>query len=140
MARPNTLDDPVRCREVAELFVAGASRQQIADQMGISDLATVTRWRRDARVKAIANRLIEDRVLEITRKVDGVIAQKLQHASTMTVRELLDIRKEFLGGKLREKTENVDGDTVSEAMAALENDEDFMEKVERLFKAETAKG
>lgn len=140
MARPNTLDDPVRCREVAELFVAGASRQQIADQMGISDLATVTRWRRDARVKAIANKLIEDRVLEITRKVDGVIAQKLQHASTMTVRELLDIRKEFLGGKLREKTENVDGDTVSEAMAALENDEDFMEKVERLFKAETAKG
>lgn len=106
--------------------------------MGVSDLDTVTRWRRDPRVKAIAHKLIDDRVLQITRKVDGVISEKLEHASELTVVELLAIRKEFLGGKLRERTENVDEDTVSEAMDALENDEHFMEKVERLFQKEAA--
>lgn len=133
MGRPHTLADPEKCRQVAEMFVAGCTRPEIAEVMGITDLDTVTRWRRDPRVKAIAHKLIDDRVLQITRKVDGVIAERLQHANEMSVRELLDIRKEFLGGKLREKTENVDDDTISQAMDALEGDEGFVEQVERLF-------
>jgi transposase-like protein len=139
MARPHMLADPEKARQVAELFVAGCTRQEIADTMGVTDLETVTRWRRDPRVKAIAHKLIDDRVLQITRKVDGVIAERLEHTSEMTVRELLDIRKEFLGGKLRQRTEDVDDGTTMEALEAIEGDEDFMDKVERLFQKEAAK-
>lgn len=137
MARPHTLADPEKCRQVAEMFVAGCTRPEIAEVMGVSDLDTVTRWRRDPRVKAIAHKLIEDRVLEVTRKVDSVIAQRLQEAEQLTMKELLEVRKEFLGGKLREKTENVDEDTMAEAMDLLENDPDFVDRLEKAFQKES---
>jgi hypothetical protein len=87
---------------------------------GVKDPATITRWRRDPRVKTYALKLIEDRVLQVTRKVDGVIAERLEHASDMTITELLAIRKEFLGGALRSQTEKADDETVNEAAAWLE--------------------
>lgn len=133
MGRPHTLADPEKCRQVAEMFVAGCTRPEIAEVMGITDLDTVTRWRRDPRVKAIAFKLIEDRVLEVTRKVDSVIAQRLQEAENLTMKELLEVRKEFLGGKLRERTENADEGTMAEAMELLENDPNFVDRLEKAF-------
>jgi hypothetical protein len=53
---------------------------------GVKDRDTITRWRRDPRVKAIALKIIEDRVLQVTRKVDGVIAERLENAENMTSR------------------------------------------------------
>lgn len=138
MARPHTLADPEKCKQVAELFTAGCSRQEIADIMGVSDLDTITRWRRDPRVKTIVMKLIEDRVLEVTRKVDAKIAAILQQ-DDLSVKELLAIRKEFLAGSLRAKTENVDEDTISEAMDAIEEGgQDFVDKVEDIFRRNTA--
>jgi hypothetical protein len=108
MARPNPLADPEFAKEVAEMFAAGASRQDMCDALGVKDRDTITRWRRDPRVKAIALKIIEDRVLQVTRKVDGVIAERLEHANEMTIQELIMIRKEFLGGALRAQTEKAD--------------------------------
>lgn len=132
--RPHTLADPTKAKLAAELFVAGCTRQEVADAMGVKDLDTITRWRRDPRVKTIASRLIEDRVLEVHRKVDSVIAQRLQDAENLTVKELLDIRKEFVGGKFRREVEGADEDTVSEAMEAIENNPNFVEELAELFK------
>lgn len=139
MARPNPLADPAFAKEVAEAFAAGLSRQDMCDMFGVKDRDTITRWRRDPRVKAYALKIIEDRVLQVTRKVDGVIAERLEHASDMTVMELLAIRKEFLGGALRAQTEKADDATVAEAMQALENNPDLMEQLDELLAGNSEK-
>lgn len=133
MARTNPLSNPDFAKQVAEAFVAGASRRAMADMFGVKDLDTITRWRRDPRVKVLAAKLTEDRVLQVTRKVDGVIAAKLEEASNMTVMELLAIRKEFLGGGARAKLDNVDEGTIGEAQDLIEKNPDFMEQLESII-------
>lgn len=131
--RPNPLNDPEFAQKVAEMFAAGASRKDMCEAFNVRDPMTVSRWRRDPRVKVHAMKIIEDRVLQVTRKVDGVIAARLDKAEEMTVTELLAIRKEFLGGSLRARTENVDGDTINEAQAWLENNPQAAEQLEQLL-------
>lgn len=133
MARPNPLSDPQFAQRVAEMFAGGASRQDMCEAFGVRDPATITRWRRDPRVKVFALKIIEDRVLQVTRKVDGVIANRLESAESMTITELLAIRKEFLGGALRQQTENVDGDTINEAQSWLESNPKAAEQLEQLL-------
>lgn len=133
MARPNPLANPDFAREVAEAFVGGLSRREMADIFGVKDLDTITRWRRDPRVKAIAMKLIEDRILQVTRRVDAVISEKLERASEMTVQELILIRKEFLGGALRAQTEKADAETINEAQTWLENNPDAAEQLEKIL-------
>lgn len=136
MARPNPLANPEFAKAVAEAFAAGLSRQEMCDTFGVKDRDTITRWRRDPRVKAYALKIIEDRVLQVTRKVDGVIAERLEHAEDMTITELLAIRKEFLGGALRAQTEKADEETVQEAMSFLEANPDAMEQLDAIMRGE----
>jgi hypothetical protein len=133
MARPSPLANPDFAKSVGEAFAAGLSRKQMAELFEVKDVDTITRWRRDPRVKAIALKIIEDRVLQVTRKVDGVIAERLEHANEMTVTELLAIRKEFLGGALRAQTEKADEDTIAEAQNWLEENPEAAEQLEQLF-------
>lgn len=136
MARPNPLSNPDFAKRVAEAFAGGASRSDMCEMFGVKDPDTITRWRRDPRVKSYALKLIEDRVLQVTRKVDGVIAERLSRASEMSVQELLAIRKEFLGGALRAQTEKADEQTVAEAQEWLEANPEKAEALERLLKGE----
>lgn len=136
MARPNPLADPAFAKSVAEAFAAGASRNDMCEMFGVKDPDTITRWRRDPRVKAYALKLIEDRVLQVTRKVDGVIAARLEEAEKMTVQELLAIRKEFLGGALRAQTEKADEATVAEAQDWLEQNPEAADELDRLLSGE----
>ncbi len=131
--RPNPLRDPEFAQAVAEAFAAGASRSDMCEMFGVKDPDTITRWRRDPRVKAIALKIIEDRVLQVTRKVDGVIAERLEHANEMTIVELLAVRKEFLGGALRAQTEKADESTIAEAQDWLEANPEAAEELEKLF-------
>ena len=136
MPRPNPLADPDFAQEVAEAFAAGCTRQDMCDMFGVKDKDTITRWRRDPRVKARALKLIEDRVLQVTRKVDGVISARLENAQNMTITELLAIRKEFLGGALRATTENIDEGTVQEAQDFLERNPGAMEQLDAILSGE----
>lgn len=111
------------------------SRQDMCEAFGVKDPDTITRWRRDPRVKVYALKLIEDRILQVTRKVDGVIAERLQHAEDMSIQELLAIRKEFLGGALRQQTEKADEATVVEAMKAVEDNPNLMEEIGKLLES-----
>lgn len=133
MARPNALADPSFAKSVAEAFAAGLSRAEMCELFNVKDKDTITRWRRDPRVKVPALKLIEDRILQVTRKVDSVIAERLQHAGEMSVAELLAIRKEFLGGALRAQTEKADDATIGEAMDFFEKNPDAMEQLEALL-------
>jgi hypothetical protein len=133
MARPNPLADPEFALKVAEAFAAGVSRNQMCELFGVKDPNTITRWRRDPRVKAPALKIIEDRVLQVTRKVDGVIASRLEKAEGMTIQELLAVRKEFLGGALRAQTEKADDATVAEAQDWLEANPDAADKLEAIL-------
>jgi hypothetical protein len=101
------------------MLVDGCTHKEIAEVFNVRR-ETVTYWRKDPRVAGPAMKMIEDRILQVTRKTDAVIAQRLQNADQLTTKELLDIRKEFLGGALRAQTEKADEGTLAEAMEALE--------------------
>lgn len=131
--RPHALNDPAFARQVAELFVAGLTRQEIADEVGVKDLATISRWRRDPRVKNIALKITEDRVLQITRKIDSQMESILQNAGDLTVKELLEIRKEYLGGALRTQTERADDADVAAAVEAIEENPELADALEKLL-------
>lgn len=133
--RPNPLNDPEFAKAVAQAFVDGQSRREMAEVFGVKDLDTITRWRRDPRVKSYALKLIEDRVLQVTRKVDSKIAAILENDS-LTVTELLAIRKEFLGGALRMQTENADSDTVGEGQRWIEEHPDEAAALVEMFNGE----
>jgi hypothetical protein len=117
--RRGTLDTEEGAKEVAAHFVAGMTRPKMAEFFGVSEW-TITQWRRDPRVKIHAQKMIEDRVLSVTRKVDAEIEGRLQNPGDLTVKELLEIRKEFLAGSLRAKMESIDDETMTEAMQLLE--------------------
>jgi transposase-like protein len=133
MARPSYLDQPEHVKAVGEAFANGLSRAQMCETFGVSDPDTITRWRRDPRVKAVALKAVEARVLEVTRKVDSSIAARLENPENMTVDELLKIRKEFLGGALRAQTEKADEDTIAEAQDWLEENPDAADELEKLL-------
>lgn len=140
MARPNPLANPDFAKEVAEAFAAGCSRTEMCEMFGVKDKDTITRWRRDPRVKAIALKIIEDRVFMVTRKVDSIIAGRLSQAENMTMTELLAIRKEFLGGALRAQTERADEATVAEAQDWLEANPKAADQLEELLRTGSLPG
>jgi hypothetical protein len=128
VGRPHALSDPEYCQQVAALFVAGITRAQMAEELGVTE-STIKRWRKDPRIKAAAIPLIEERVVQITRKVDSAIEARLQDPSKLSVRELIEIRKEFLAGNLRSQAEKLDEGTVSEAMVAIEKNPQLVDEL-----------
>lgn len=136
--RPHALADAEYAKQVAALFVAGTSRKEMAETLGVGE-DTIGRWRRDPRVKAHAMKMVEDRVIAITRRVDSAIEARLAHAEKLSIKDLLDIRKEFLGGSLRQQTERADEDTVSQGLAALEANPDLIEQLSELVERQPPK-
>jgi cobalamin biosynthesis protein CbiD len=116
MARTNPLDDPEFALAVAEALAAGLERQEM-------DRDTISRWKKHPTVKRMVMEILRDRVTEVNRVVDGQIRARLQEAENMTVRELLDIRKEFKGADLVQG-EKADENTVNEAHALPPEDID----------------
>ena len=52
----------------------------------------------------------------------------------MTTKELLDVRKEYLGGTLRQQTEGrADAATINDTMNALESDPEFATELGELL-------
>jgi len=119
MARPNPLADPEFAQKVAEAVASGATHAEMCAMFGVRDRNTIARWKKDPRVKRLAFKLIEDRVLQITRKVDAKIEQIIA-SEDLEIRDWLAIRKEFLAGALRAQVEKADEETIGEA-------QDFME-------------
>lgn len=130
--RPSRLEDPEFLQLVAECFAAGMSRQEMCDELDVADKDTITRWRRDARVKAKVMKLIQDRAIQISRKIDSVIEGRLAHTDDMSIEELIKIRKEY-GGASVQRREVADDATVHEALEALEDNPELVEEIEKLL-------
>jgi hypothetical protein len=126
--------DPEMALAVAELLVNGATRQDIADVYGLGSLHTVTRWKSDPRVQVHIKRLIHERTYEITRKTDTEILNRLSNPEELTVKEILAIRQEFLGGTMREETESIDEATINEAAALLEDNPEAADMLREMLK------
>lgn len=136
MARTNPLDDPDFAELVAAAFAAGMNRQEMCDEFDVKDRSTITRWKKHPTVKRILSQMLRDRVTEVNRRVDAVIAQRLQDMSTeMTTRELLDIRKEYKGSDLVQG-EKADDETINAANSMSPEEIDAAEaELERLLGA-----
>lgn len=134
------LDDPDKIVLFAQSVADGQSIKQLAELFHISE-RTVSTYKRDPRVKAIALKLTEDRVFRITRKVDSEIETRLADADEMDTDTLLKVRKEFLGGVLRLQTTGgkADAKTINEAMDEIENNPEFAAELESLLERHSAK-
>jgi len=100
MSRVSKLKDPDFAREVAEAYVLGMTRAEMAIRFDCHP-DTITVWKRDLRVRTIAKQLHEDRIMEMTRKVDAEMQGRLnsQKIQAMDDETLLKFRKELLGDK-----------------------------------------
>ena len=131
--RPSALADPDYAIEVAAAFAEGLSRAEMCALFGVKDPQTITRWRKDPRVKGHLKTMLSDRVSEITRKIDAKIAGILGDPNhEWTVQELVLLRKEMLGGAMRAETEKADDVTTNQAMAAYD-DPEFRKDLAALF-------
>ncbi len=130
--RPHFLSDPENVKLIAEAFAAGATREQMCELADVKDPGTITRWRKDPRVKAEVRKILNDRIMRISAKTDSVIEQRLQNAAEMTIDDLIKIRKEFGGSALGR--EQIDEDNMlSDAMEALEQNPNLLEEMRALL-------
>lgn len=131
MARPHALADPDFAKLVAEAFADGCTREEMSETFGVNK-PTITRWRKDPRIKRLVHTILGERVQRVSSKVDSVIEARLQNPENLTIKELLDIRKEFVGDNLRGKLDEADGDTINAAMQAAEDPEALARLFEEL--------
>lgn len=132
--RPHGLSDPERVKLAAAMFVEGATRADMATELGVSEW-TITQWRKDPRIRAQVTKLVEDRVLRITGKTDHIIEARLQDAENMETDLLLRIRKEYLGGAFRALHEGGKADeaTTYEAMDEVQSDPELLDGLRELL-------
>jgi len=136
MARISKLADPEFAREVAECYVCGMSRGEMAARFDVHP-DTITAWKRDMRVRTVAKQLHDDRVLEMTRKIDHEMQSRLnsQRIQEMDDETLLKFRKELVGDK---KTIELSGglDTSSakgDLWKLMDDDPDLASKITALL-------
>lgn len=129
--RRSKLDDPEVQELVGRAFNDGQTRAQMAATFGVAP-STISVWKRDPRVNAVIKKLQEERIFEITRKVDGRIHSLLQQED-LSLKDLLAIRKEFVGGAMRQSMEKADEETVAQAVEALEDNPNLAAELEKLL-------
>lgn len=135
MARVSKLANPGFAKAVAEAYINGMSRSEMADMFD-AHVDTITLWTQDPRVQAHAARMAQERVTRITRKIDTEIEGRLQDAHDMETELLLKVRKEFLDRALKIDLGNPkeNPDTINETIAALEENPELAAAFKELFK------
>lgn len=124
---------------VVECFANGMSRTDCAEMLG-ADVKTISNWRRQARVKEAVRKRLQDRVQRVTSKIDSEIEARLLAPDTLTIKELLEIRKEFAGGAFRDSINEVDEGHINAASEALEDNPDLAEELAVLLHQRGAQG
>lgn len=131
--RPHFLDQPGSAEAVAFAWIDGKTRQEMCEQFDVTP-HTITRWTQDPRVKAKATQFARDRILRVVRKTDNAIEERLRNVSEMTVKDILDVRKEFIHGPgFQEEGESTTPETVNEITEAIENNPDFAKQLQELL-------
>ena len=134
------LDEPSFVKVVAELFASGIGRQPMLDELqdmgyDVRDKDTISRWRKDPRVKILVQRINEDRAIQISRRIDSVIEGRLTRADQIPTETLLKIRKEY-GGSTLGRQEIANDAVTAGALQAMEENPTFAADLEKLVRGE----
>lgn len=134
MARVSKLANPEFAKAVAEAYVNGSSRPEMAEMFGVHK-DTISDWTRDPRVQAHAAGFAQERATRITRRIDSEIETRLADAEDMDTELLLKIRKEFMerSGKI-ELGNKGDAATMSEMIDVLEANPDLAGQLKAAYK------
>lgn len=112
-------EDPTRVETVAKLLATGATREKVCEVMGITDLKTVTEWRKRPDVQAAITKVIRERENRVLSLTDTQIVKKLEAlGDKIDLETLLKVRREFAGATINLK----DGDqagALEELVAAM---------------------
>lgn len=120
--RTSLISQPEFAQAVAQAYVDGMNRQEMADEFNVSP-GTITTWTKDPRIVTRAAKLTQDRVLRITRKIDNEIDQRLEEVDEMDIELMLKIRKEFLSKALVMPEEKTDtASATNDIQGAMEED------------------
>ena len=133
MGRPHHLADPEYAERVADCFVAGMTREEICEAVGIKDPGTVTAWRKDPRVSNLVAQKLRDQTMKIVLKVDAEMMKRFREPENLTVKEMIEIRREYAGDKLRQQMEDVDENTINEAQKFFDENPDAAEQLRTLL-------
>lgn len=134
MPRISKLANPEFAKTVAEAYMNGTSRIEMAETFGVHK-DTIGDWCRDPRVQAHATTFGQERVNRITRRIDSEIENRLMDADEIETELLLKIRKEFMerGGVVKTGDRN-DAATMSDMIDVLEANPDLAAQLKGSFK------
>lgn len=128
MARISKLENAEFAKAVAEAYITGASRDEMAEAFGCHK-DTISDWIRDPRVQAHAGRFARERVLRIIRKTDMRLLNIMEDMDDLDAETTIKIRKELISRPLIElddgKGAGNDAQTMGQALDALEADPDM---------------
>lgn len=130
MPKESKLANADFAKAVAEAYISGMSRQEMADTFECHK-DTITIWCQDPRVQAHAGRLALERVNRITRRIDGEMEQRLSDVGDWELDELLKVRKEYLDRSLKIDMSSAGSvaDTTNEILEAMDESPEFAEKL-----------
>lgn len=133
--RKSRLADPNFAKAVAELYISGMSRKEMAEELNCIP-ETVGIWCQDPRVQAHAGRLALERVNRITRKIDSEMEARMQHINQWSLDEVLKVRKEYIERAIKvgvDLSDAAKGDTVNEISEAMDQSPEFAEQLRELL-------
>src|SRR4051812_41036406 len=128
MARTSKIAIPEFAKAVAEAYIGGMSRDDMAAEFEVHP-DTMTIWCRDPRVQMHAARFAQERVNRILSKVDSEMHARLQHVSKLDIEQLLKIRKEYLDRALKIDlgAASQTAETINEVAAAVQDKPELAE-------------
>jgi hypothetical protein len=140
MAMQSTLDRVDGLRDlIAELWADGYSNKAIAEKAHstfaeIEDVpvkSTIINWRHDEQVKNKIHAIMRDRVSRIVRRTDSELIARLENAEELTVKEIIDIRKEIAPARdVLDENERVDpADAADDLFGAADEDPELARKI-----------
>lgn len=131
--RPSTLEDEEKLPIIAEAIANGSTNKAVVKILAESGINTTTKtvglWKKDERVKVRVQKIISDRAQQISRKVDTIIQRRLEDEESLSMRDLVMLRKEF--GASDATKASVSNDALKDAYRAVQNNPDL---IERMFK------
>lgn len=130
--RINRLDDADFAKEIATLYVGGASLNEIAANVDCHS-TTVRAWIKDPRVRAHIRTLTRERVTRVSRRLDGEVEARLAHVSDWDLDTILKVRKEYLRPVLLEDGGADEAAATNEIAEQMDQNPEFAEQLRELL-------
>lgn len=133
MSQKGKLSNPEYAKAVAEAYINGVSRKEMAEIFGVHK-DTITIWVRDPRVLAHGGRFAQERVSRISRLIDKEVEERLEDIDEIGIEQLLKIRKEYIERVVKFETTGADTtSTVNDTIKAFEENPEFAAELMKML-------